>query len=86
VLDRCGTDAAANAFGGNKALPEAAMRPSSFASVLGAMLFFQAGCALSAPAASTNSSADNCRLIEGRALYEAQVDFGGARERFGSGI
>ena len=62
------------------------MDRASLTRITVAILFFQAGCALSAPAASTNSSADNCRLIEGRALYEAQVDFGGARERFGSGI
>jgi hypothetical protein len=64
----------------SKPLPEAAMGPSFFARVLGAMLFFQAGCSLSAPAATTNSSVNSGRLIEGRALYEAQVNFGGARE------
>jgi hypothetical protein len=53
---------------------------SSFARIIGAILFFQAGCAVAAPAAPMDSPANGGRLIEGRALYEAQVDFGGARE------
>jgi hypothetical protein len=56
------------------------MGPSSFASVLSAMLFFQVGCAIAAPAAPMDSPTNSGRLIEGRALYEAQVNFDGARE------
>ena len=56
------------------------MDRSSFARIIGAILFFQAGCAVAASAAPMDSPANRGRLIEGRALYEAQVDFGGARE------
>jgi hypothetical protein len=65
---------------GSKALPEAAMGPSSFAIVLGTMLFFQAVCAVAAPAAPMDLPTNSGSLIEGRALYEAQVNFGGAHE------
>jgi hypothetical protein len=54
---------------------------SSLAKIMGAILFAQAACTLGAPAAPTNSSiSSSSRLIEGRAVYEAQVSFGGARE------
>jgi hypothetical protein len=61
-------------------LQEAVVDRSSFARIIGAMLFFQAGCAVAAPAAPMDSPTNSGRLIEGRALYEAQVNFGGARE------
>jgi hypothetical protein len=53
---------------------------SSLAKIMGAILFVQAACTFGAPAAPTNSSISSSRLIEGRAVYEAQVNFGGARE------
>jgi hypothetical protein len=56
------------------------MAPSSFAKIMGAILFVHGACALGAPAAPTNSSITSGRLIEGSAVYEAQVNFGGARE------
>jgi hypothetical protein len=61
-------------------LQEAVVDRSSFAGIIGAMLFFQAGCAVAAPTAPMDSPTNSGRLIEGRALYEAQVNFGGARE------
>jgi hypothetical protein len=56
------------------------MDPSSLATIIGAVLFIQAACALAAPAGPTNLPTSSGRLIEGRAVYEAQVNFGGARE------
>jgi hypothetical protein len=56
------------------------MDRASLARITVAILFFQAGCALAAPATPMGSSRDSGKLVEGRALYEAQVNFGGARE------
>jgi hypothetical protein len=61
-------------------LQEATMGRASLAGIAGAMLFFQAGCALAAPAVPMDSTSNSGRLIEGRAVYEAQVSFGGTRE------
>jgi hypothetical protein len=56
------------------------MERASLARITAAILFFQAGCALAAPATPIGSSTNSGKLIEGRALYEAHVNFGGARE------
>jgi hypothetical protein len=47
---------------------------SALAKILGVTLFFYASSVLAAPIESTG------KLVEGRAVYEAQVSFGGARE------
>ena len=56
------------------------MERASLARITAAILIFQAGCALAAPATPIGSSTNSGKLIEGRALYETQVNFGGARE------
>jgi hypothetical protein len=56
------------------------MGRASLAGLVGATLFFHAGCALADPAVPTGSTTNSGRLIESRAVYEAQVSFGGARE------
>jgi hypothetical protein len=61
-------------------LQEATMGEASLAGIIGVMLFFHAGCALAAPAVPMDSTTHSGRLIEGRAVYEAQVNFGGTRE------
>jgi hypothetical protein len=61
-------------------LQEATMGRASLGGIVTLMLFFQAGWALAAPAVAMGSTSNSGRLIEGRAVYEAQVNLGGTRE------
>jgi hypothetical protein len=56
------------------------MDQSSFARIICAVSLLQGGWALTASSAPLSSTTSASRLIEGRAVYEAQVNFGGARE------
>jgi hypothetical protein len=48
--------------------------------IIAASLLAQSTTALSGPFPTTGPRGNDGRLIEGRAVYEAQVNFGGARE------
>jgi hypothetical protein len=56
------------------------VRYSLLAGTAGLILSIGSGAAIAATPASTIPSKYGDGLIEGRALYEAQVNFGGARE------